>query len=190
MMCDYLMKGENPLEIISNYDGLLLVHPEWHAYPGVKALEGIEEVYNNFRTAQEACKFYNIPFMVSLDEWYLRMDYPIINLGLKPGYIIVETPNLVEDISRAIGKSPEDISLLFGGFNADECVRDWVSKLCYEIEVSDKNLTETDILRINNNHWWKKPEKFGKGTVYYDLTDRLLFPDGNRRYSKNKNGLL
>ena len=172
-----MQSDDHFLEPLSGADGLLLVHPEFYAYPGLRAPEGIERVYDKFRQAQRYCQERDIPFMVALSCYEnMKRFSPIGTLGLQAGYsrFYIDDKDFVHTISGYVNKPAAHISLAFGGFGAGACVRDWVENLCADYSFApDDPKTE---LPFTPRPFWTKPERIGHGAICYALTDRILDP--------------
>ncbi len=162
------------LDLISEYDGLLLIHPDFFPYKPTVTHENVEKVHENFRLAQDYCLNHSIPFMlVKAFEDYDNNHSSLHGLKLKKGFHIMYRINYVKEISRIVGKPETEISILFGGFKFDACVRNFVANICEHIEFSEEYPGPASKW-LNNNQFFKESERLKKGRIFFELTDYII----------------
>lgn len=148
------------------YDGMLIVHPgSTAAFSSAEREKWFSVLRDAQRQCIEACK----PFIVSPITSEMTFASIAKENELNDSYNYIPSDDIVERVASLVGKNARDVSLLVGGLYAELCVQNWVANLVETIEpvdeVHDRNVW------MQNNSWWKKPERFGAARIDYSSTD-------------------
>jgi len=177
---------------INSYDAVMIIHPDWYLTPFQEESgrnpppKGIENIYARFRDLEEQCYEKNIPMFVDFNSFQYdngdlielgRHQHNSRDVGFIHDYYDVRFPDkaTLNSFEVVTGKPAPELSILFGGFRFDRCVKTALDAFCQKIRTSK----DGKFSKSKDERWefeWEIPndERVGYGTLDYSLTEKYL----------------